>query len=105
MQTLTPPATAIESPVSRAQTLDQATSESLLVAVAGGDREAFAALYDRLGSPVFAVCRRVLRDPAMAEEVSQEVLVEVWKKAARFDPERGSAAAWVTTLAHRAGRA
>lgn len=96
-----PQAPSRRATVERIHDLAGASSEDLLVAVAGGDREAFAALYDRLVSSVFAVCRRVLRDPAMAEEVSQEVLVEVWKKAARFDPDRGSAAAWVTTLAHR----
>src|SRR5205823_2676795 len=45
--------------------------------------------------------RRVLRDPAQSEEVAQEVLVEVWRGAARYDPAKGSVQAWVLTMAHR----
>ncbi|MFA9430079.1 ECF RNA polymerase sigma factor SigK [Egicoccus sp. AB-alg2] len=77
------------------------TSEELLVAVAHGDQRAFAELYDRVCPQVLGVTLRVLRDRALAEEVSQEVLVEVWRKADRFDPGRGTASGWITTLAHR----
>ena len=73
----------------------------LLRAVAGGDEKAFARLYDLVVPRVYGLIRRVLRDPAQAEEVTQEVLVEVWRSAARFDPARGSATAWICTIAHR----
>ena len=85
----------------RAATIAAATSEELLVAVGQGDQDAFQTLYDRVTAQVLGVALRVLRDRALAEEVSQEVLVEAWRKADRFDPERGSASAWITTLAHR----
>ncbi|MBX6388973.1 MAG: sigma-70 family RNA polymerase sigma factor [Frankia sp.] len=66
-----------------------------------GDTDAFAALYDLLAARVFGLVRRVLRDPAQAEEVTQEVFVEVWRYAGRFDPAKGSAIGWVCSLAHR----
>jgi RNA polymerase sigma-70 factor, ECF subfamily len=77
------------------------STEDLLVAVAGGDQLAFETLYDRVTPQVLGVALRVLRDRSLAEEVSQEVLVEVWRKAIAFDPERGSGSGWITTLAHR----
>lgn len=49
---------------------------------------------------MFGVIRRVLRDVAQSEEVAQEVLVEVWRTAPRYRPERGSVMTWVLTLAH-----
>ena len=75
--------------------------DGLLRAVARGDDAAFARLYDLLAPRVFGLARRVLRDPAQAEEMTQEVLVEVWRTASRFDSQRGSGLSWVLTIAHR----
>jgi RNA polymerase sigma-70 factor (ECF subfamily) len=69
--------------------------------VQAGDNDAFAVLYDELAGVVFGTVKRVLRDPAMSEEVTQEVFVELWRTAARFDPERASVSTWAITLARR----
>jgi len=83
--------------------VDSATRDlDVLVLRAGrGDHVAFAALYDTLSPAVFGLARRVVRDPAQAEEVTQEVFLDVWRSASRFDPNRGAARSWVLTIAHR----
>jgi RNA polymerase sigma-70 factor (ECF subfamily) len=73
----------------------------LLGRVACGDHGAFEAVYDRLAGPAFGLIRKVVRDPAQSEEVVQEVLLEVWRSASRFDPAKGSAMTWAMMIAHR----
>ncbi len=77
------------------------TDEELLRRTMSGDREAFAALYDRLAPTVHGLARRVVGDAALAEEVTQEALLVVWLRAGAFDAARGSVRAWVVTIAHR----
>ena len=67
-------------------TLDEA---DLMAAVARGDETAFAELYDRMSRMVYGVIRKVVRDPSQSEEVAQEVFVEVWRTATRFESARG----------------
>jgi RNA polymerase sigma-70 factor (ECF subfamily) len=80
---------------------DRESNEELLHLVARGDTAAFERLYDRFAGQVLGVILRVVRDPSQSEEVAQEVLVEVWRTASRFDPERGGASTWILTMAHR----
>ena len=75
--------------------------EGLLALVADGDEPAFAELYRRVAPAVFGLVTKVVRDPAQAEEVTQEVFVELWRRSPRFDPARGTARSWIMTCAHR----
>jgi RNA polymerase sigma-70 factor (ECF subfamily) len=77
------------------------TLEALLRQVARGDESAFEHVYDHVSGAVFGLIRRVLRDPAQAEEVTQEVFVEVWRTATRFDAQKGSGRTWILMMAHR----
>src|ERR1700735_333916 len=91
-----------EQPRGRGQSEGQGQDlAGLLAQVACGDHAAFEAGYDQFAGPVYGVVRKVLRDPAQSEEGAQEVLLEVWRTASRFDPARGSASAWVMTMAQR----
>ena len=74
---------------------------ALIGRVAGGDHGAFGALYDQLAPLVYGVSKRVLHDPSYAEEVTQEVFLEIWRQAPRFDDSRGSVRAWAATIARR----
>ncbi|TRX43647.1 sigma-70 family RNA polymerase sigma factor [Corynebacterium guaraldiae] len=91
------------TPVSAMSPDEHARLNRLLVQTASADKHAFSALYDALAPTVYSVCLSVLRNPALAEEVAQDVFVEVWTSAAKFDPQRGNARSWVGRLAH--GRA
>jgi RNA polymerase sigma-70 factor, ECF subfamily len=73
----------------------------LVAQAAFGDQDAFGRLYDAVVGPVFGLIRRVLRDPAQSEEVTQEVMLDLWRNAARYQPERGEVLPWVLTMAHR----
>jgi RNA polymerase sigma-70 factor (ECF subfamily) len=75
--------------------------EALLGQVARGDADAFETVCRQVAAPVFGTVRAVVRDRSQSEEVAQDVLVEVWRAASRFDAGRGSAMAWVTMIAHR----
>ena len=73
----------------------------LLNAVAAGDGAALSKLYDLVMPRVYGLILKVVRDRALAEEVAQEVIIEVWRSAGRFDAGRGSVTGWVFTIAHR----
>jgi RNA polymerase sigma-70 factor, ECF subfamily len=74
---------------------------ALLQRVGRGDQAAFADLYDGVAPLVHGVVLRIVRDPTQAEEVVQEVFVELWRVAPRFDPAKGTVTSWVATIAHR----
>lgn len=66
-----------------------------------GNADGFAAFYDETSARVYGVVLRVVRDPAQAEEVTQEVYLQIWRQAKRYDSARGSAVSWLMTIAHR----
>jgi RNA polymerase sigma-70 factor (ECF subfamily) len=75
--------------------------QDLLGRVANADQRAFSELYDVLSPRVFGLIKRLLRDHAQSEEVTQEVFLEIWQTATRFDPNKGGATTWILTMAHR----
>ncbi len=77
------------------------TVETLLERVALGEHAAFAEMYDRVAPRVLGLIRRLLIDAAQSEEVAQEVFLEIWRTATRFDAQRGAALSWILTMAHR----
>lgn len=74
--------------------------EELVARLSDGQQEVFSELYNETSPRVYGIALRVLRAPQLAAEVTQEVYVEIWRKAARYDSERGSVLAWITTMAH-----
>jgi RNA polymerase sigma-70 factor, ECF subfamily len=73
----------------------------LMARTATGDQGAFAELYDLTTRRVFGIVLKVLRSPEHAQEVTQEVYVEIWKQASTYKPDKGSVVAWMATMAHR----
>ncbi len=78
-----------------------ASQEELLGRVAQGDEAAFGELYDRMAPRVLGLVRRLLVDPSQSEEVTQEIFLEIWQMAARYEAQRGGASTWILTMAHR----
>ena len=73
--------------------------ELVASAVAGGDRDALRAVYDRTSAKLFGVCLRILGSREEAEDVLQDVYLTVWNKAHSFDPTRASPITWLATIA------
>ncbi len=76
--------------------------ERLLSQVASGDEGAFRILWERFGAAVYSLCLRRLSEPAAAEDATQEAFVNIWRHARTFDPQRGSAAAWLFAVTRNA---
>jgi RNA polymerase sigma-70 factor (ECF subfamily) len=79
---------------------DEIEDRQQLASIARRDSRAFESLYDRYSRSVYSLALGMLRDPATAQEVTQEVFLSIWRQAAEFDPSRGTARSWVLALAH-----
>src|ERR1700691_4554153 len=76
---------------------------ALVTAIRSGDQGAMAALYDRFSSIVYAVALRVLQDTGAAEDVLQDIFMQLWRNPGAFDASRGNMGAWLAVIArHRA---
>jgi RNA polymerase sigma-70 factor (ECF subfamily) len=73
-------------------------AEALMARIATGDRAALASLFAAQSGRMKAIARRILRRDELAEEAVQDAFLTVWQKARQFDPERGNAVAWLTTI-------
>jgi RNA polymerase sigma-70 factor (ECF subfamily) len=73
-----------------------ATADAELIRrVAGGDREALAALYDRYATLLLSVARRIVGEPREAEDLLHDVVLEIWRSAGDYDEARGTVRAWI----------
>jgi RNA polymerase sigma-70 factor, ECF subfamily len=86
-------------PVSRA--LEAVQLVDLVKRVASGDEGDFIELYDATSSRVYGSALQMLRSPRLAAEVTEEVYVEVWRQASRYDPSKGGVLAWMMSMVHR----
>ncbi|MFD8208655.1 ECF RNA polymerase sigma factor SigK [Streptomyces sp. NPDC059695] len=80
---------------------DRADLADVMRKVAHGDKQAFSVLYDSLAPLVFGIVLKVVRDRSQSEEVAQEVMIDLWRQAARYRPDAGSVTTWAATIAHR----
>jgi RNA polymerase sigma-70 factor, ECF subfamily len=74
--------------------LERLADEDLMTLVDGKDPDAFEVFYDRHGGAAYSLAHRIVGDPAMAEDVTQEAFLSIWRSKARFDAARGSVRAW-----------
>jgi RNA polymerase sigma-70 factor (ECF subfamily) len=82
-----------------ASPLGESPDMQLLVRVQRGDQQAMAVLFDRYSRVVYSVALRVLRDASVAEDILQEIFLQIWRKPASFSSTRGTLGAWLAVVA------
>jgi RNA polymerase sigma-70 factor, ECF subfamily len=80
------------------ETAQQVADREMLLRVGDGDRAAFSALYDRLSGPLYSLALKMLGDASDAQDVLQEVFVQIWSRAKTYDPEKSSVFSWAVLL-------
>ena len=79
---------------------DDLRDEQLITLIANGEKDALEAFYDRYSRPVFSLARYMLRDQSLAEEATQDIFLNLWLKAASYNPDRGAPKSWFMSVAH-----
>ena len=79
---------------------DDLRDEQLINMIAGGEKDALEVFYNRYAASVFSLARYMLRNETLAEEVTQDIFLNLWLKASTYKPERGAPRAWFMTTAH-----
>lgn len=82
----------------RVSTSQEAADRELIAQAAGGDQAAFAKLYDRLSGPLYSLAVRMLSDANEAQDALQEVFVQIWRRAAKYDPAQSSVFSWAMLM-------
>jgi RNA polymerase sigma-70 factor (ECF subfamily) len=80
------------------ETAQQAEDRQCMARIARGDAEAFGTLYDRLSRPLYSMAFKMLGDATEAEDVLQEVFLQIWRRAAKYDPAQSSVFSWAVLL-------
>lgn len=84
-----------------AETWAPDTAQSLLEKTAQGDNHAFSALYDQYAPKVYGLSLKILHAESHAEEVTQEIFLEIWQTAAKYNASKGKPSTWIMTITHR----
>ena len=79
---------------------DDLRDEQLITLIANGEKDALEAFYNRYSQPVFSLARYMLRDQSLAEEATQDIFLNLWLKAASYNPDRGAPKSWFMSVAH-----
>lgn len=90
----------MRSSVGVAASTESRTDEALVAALARGDEEALSKLYDRYAAAVYGLTLKIVGQPELAEELTQETFLRVWRRAGTFEARRGSFASWLFGIAH-----
>ncbi len=83
-----------------AEEMSRLSDERLMRLVANLDAAAFEVLYDRHVAAVYGLCRRMVRSPAVADDICQEAFLSMWRSAGRYDAARGSVRSWMLSITH-----
>ena len=82
------------------QSYDDLRDDQLITLIARGEKDALEAFYDRYARQVFSLARYMLKEESLAEEATQDIFLNLWLKAASYNPERGAPKAWFMSVAH-----